>query len=72
MWLVVELHFESMAVIEDENKDLVAVHELPRRATVVSSTHPAVAFSDYLFESDSAHDACESFRDLLGLNESPG
>lgn len=56
-----------MAVVEDEEKDSAAVHQLPRRASTSLPSQPAIVISDYLFEGDSVQDAKESFRDLLNV-----
>ncbi|VDM98922.1 unnamed protein product, partial [Thelazia callipaeda] len=63
-----ELHYESTDVIEDEPKDLMAVHQLPRAAYASLSTQEAIFFTDYLFESDTAADAQRSFAEFLTLD----
>uniref|UniRef100_A0A914UVT0 Protein odr-4 homolog n=1 Tax=Plectus sambesii TaxID=2011161 RepID=A0A914UVT0_9BILA len=62
-----ELHCESMAVVEDEEKDTAAVHQLPRRVSTPLPFQSAILISDYLFEGDSVQDAKDSFRDLLSV-----
>uniref|UniRef100_A0A0R3S3L2 Protein odr-4 homolog n=1 Tax=Elaeophora elaphi TaxID=1147741 RepID=A0A0R3S3L2_9BILA len=62
-----ELHYESTDVIEDEPKDRLAVHQLPRAAYVSLPSQQAIVFTDYLFESDTANDAQQSFAEFLTL-----
>ncbi|CAG9538523.1 unnamed protein product [Cercopithifilaria johnstoni] len=62
-----ELHYESTDVIEDEPKDRLAVHQLPRAAYVSLPSQRAIVFTDYLFESDTANDAQQSFAEFLTL-----
>ncbi|VDO43915.1 unnamed protein product [Onchocerca flexuosa] len=62
-----ELHYESTDVIEDEPKDRLAVHQLPRAAYVSLPSQWAIVFTDYLFESDTANDAQQSFAEFLNL-----
>uniref|UniRef100_A0A8R1U0R7 Odorant response abnormal protein 4 n=1 Tax=Onchocerca volvulus TaxID=6282 RepID=A0A8R1U0R7_ONCVO len=62
-----ELHYESTDVIEDEPKDRLAVHQLPRAAYVSLPSQKAIVFTDYLFESDTANDAQQSFAEFLSL-----
>uniref|UniRef100_A0A0M3IUV1 Protein odr-4 homolog n=1 Tax=Ascaris lumbricoides TaxID=6252 RepID=A0A0M3IUV1_ASCLU len=66
-----ELHYESTDVIEDEQKDRISVHQLPRVVCTPLPPHPAIIFSDFLFEGDSKFDAQESFKDYLSLSISP-
>ncbi|KAL4002429.1 Olfactory receptor 4-like family protein [Acanthocheilonema viteae] len=65
-----ELHYESTDVIEDEPKDRLAVHQLPRAAYVSLPSQRAIVFTDYLFESDTANDAQQSFAEFLTLKVS--
>ncbi|VDO50972.1 unnamed protein product [Brugia timori] len=65
-----ELHYESTDVIEDEPKDRLAVHQLPRAAYVCLPSQRAIVFTDYLFESDTANDAQQSFAEFLSLKVS--
>ncbi|KAM3724895.1 Odorant response abnormal protein [Dirofilaria immitis] len=62
-----ELHYESTDVIEDEPKDRLAIHQLPRAAYASLPSHWAIVFTDYLFESDTASDAQHSFAEFLSL-----
>ncbi|KAJ1369374.1 Odr-4p [Parelaphostrongylus tenuis] len=62
-----ELQYESMDVVEDAATSLCSVHQMPRSATTMLNTHPAIVFSDYLFEADTAEDAQNNFNELLGL-----
>ena len=55
-------------MVEDESKDRVSVHQLPRKATAHLPSQPAIAFSDFLFEADSAEDARETFKELLDID----
>ncbi|VDK83993.1 unnamed protein product [Litomosoides sigmodontis] len=66
-----ELHYESTDVIEDEPKDRLAVHQLPRAAYLSLPSQRAIVFTDYLFESDTANDAQQSFAEFLTLKVSP-
>uniref|UniRef100_A0A1I7V5W4 START domain-containing protein n=1 Tax=Loa loa TaxID=7209 RepID=A0A1I7V5W4_LOALO len=45
----------------------VGVHQLPRAAYVSLPSQPAIVFTDYLFESDTAKDAQQSFAEFLTL-----
>ncbi|VDK53213.1 unnamed protein product [Anisakis simplex] len=63
-----ELHYESTDVVEDEQKDRLSVHQLPRIASTPLPSQPAIVFSDFLFEGDSKFDAHESFNDYLTLD----
>ncbi|VDM46328.1 unnamed protein product [Toxocara canis] len=63
-----ELHCESTDVVEDEQKDRVSVHQLPRIVCTALPSQPAILFNDFLFEGDSKSDAQESFKDYLSLN----
>ncbi|VDN17337.1 unnamed protein product [Gongylonema pulchrum] len=62
-----EIHYESTDVVEDEPNDRVSVHQLPRPGFASLPSQPAIVFTDYLFESDTASDAQQSFADLLTL-----
>lgn len=59
-------------MIEDEPKDRLAVHQLPRAAYLSLPSQRAIVFTDYLFESDTAYDAQQSFAEFLTLKVSPG
>ncbi|MFH4982563.1 hypothetical protein AB6A40_009272 [Gnathostoma spinigerum] len=63
-----ELHYECTDVVEDEPKDRVAVHQLPRAASTHLPSQPAIVFTDYLFEGDCKADASSSFEELLSLD----
>ncbi|VDM55924.1 unnamed protein product [Angiostrongylus costaricensis] len=62
-----ELQYESMDVVEEAAAGPCSVHQMPRPATTVLDTHPAILFSDYLFEADTVEDAQSNFDELLGL-----
>ncbi|KAK6037926.1 hypothetical protein COOONC_24570 [Cooperia oncophora] len=65
-----ELQYESMDVIEEVSAAPCSVHQMPRPATTVLHTHPAILLSDYLFEADTVEDAQKNFDELLGLKTS--
>uniref|UniRef100_A0A0N5AKC8 Protein odr-4 homolog n=1 Tax=Syphacia muris TaxID=451379 RepID=A0A0N5AKC8_9BILA len=62
-----ELHYECTEVVEDEPKDRISFHQLPRLTCVTLPTQTAIIFTDYIFEGDSAKDSQESFKELLSL-----
>ncbi|CCD70712.1 Odorant response abnormal protein 4 [Caenorhabditis elegans] len=68
----VELHYESMEVVEEERspKTGITVHQLPRPATTVLYTHPAILINDFLFEADNVEDAQKNFDDMMDLQTS--
>ncbi|CAL2037236.1 unnamed protein product [Caenorhabditis brenneri] len=68
----VELHYESMEVVEEEKspKTGITVHQLPRPATTVLYTHPAILINDFLFEADNVEDAQKNFDDMMDLQTS--
>jgi hypothetical protein len=59
-----ELHYESMCVVEDEDHDAFAIHQLPRRVLLNAN----VRYCEYLFEADSSEDVCETFKSLMDLD----
>lgn len=65
-----ELQYESMDVVEEVSASPCSVHQMPRPATTVLYTHPAILLSDYLFEADTVEDAQKNFDELLGLKTS--
>ncbi|KHJ76883.1 hypothetical protein OESDEN_23497, partial [Oesophagostomum dentatum] len=67
-----ELQYESMDVVEEGSAASCSVHQMPRPATTVLSSHPAILLSDYLFEADTPEDAQKNFEELLGLKTSFG
>lgn len=69
-----ELHYESMEVVEEERspKTGITVHQLPRPATTVLYTHPAILINDFLFEADNVEDAQKNFDDMMDLQTSIG
>uniref|UniRef100_A0A0K0DM85 Uncharacterized protein n=1 Tax=Angiostrongylus cantonensis TaxID=6313 RepID=A0A0K0DM85_ANGCA len=67
-----ELQYESMDVVEEAAAGPCSVHQMPRPATTVLDTHPAILFSDYLFEADTVEDAQSNFDELLGLKVNKG
>ncbi|VDM80419.1 unnamed protein product [Strongylus vulgaris] len=67
-----ELQYESMDVVEEGSAAPCSVHQMPRPATTVLSTHPAILLSDYLFEADTIEDARKNFDELLGLKTNLG
>lgn len=62
-----EIHCEDLLLIEEEQKDPVVVHELPRR---VFAPLPQVdlCVCDYQFHSDTAVDSLDAFKELLNLD----
>ncbi|KJH50736.1 signal peptide protein, YSIRK family [Dictyocaulus viviparus] len=67
-----ELQYESMDVVEEAIAAPCSVHQMPRSATTVLHSHPAILFTDYLFESDTVEDAQKNFDELLGLKVNKG
>ncbi|VDL71701.1 unnamed protein product [Nippostrongylus brasiliensis] len=65
-----ELQYESMDVVEEGSAAPCSVHQMPRPATTVLYTHPAILLSDYLFEADTVEDAQKNFDELMGLKTS--
>ncbi|XGW13604.1 hypothetical protein V3C99_000157 [Haemonchus contortus] len=65
-----ELQYESMDVVEEGSAAPCSVHQMPRPATTILHTHPAILLSDYLFEADTVEDAQKNFDELLGLKTS--
>ncbi|VDO46822.1 unnamed protein product [Haemonchus placei] len=65
-----ELQYESMDVVEEGSAAPCSVHQMPRPATTILYTHPAILLSDYLFEADTVEDAQKNFDELLGLKTS--
>ncbi|CAI2347747.1 unnamed protein product [Caenorhabditis sp. 36 PRJEB53466] len=68
----IELHYESMDVVEEPKsaKNGITVHQLPRPATTVLYTHPAILLNDFLFEADNVEDAQQNFDDMMDLQTS--
>ncbi|KAL6726710.1 hypothetical protein Aduo_008652 [Ancylostoma duodenale] len=62
-----ELQYESMDIVEEGSAAPCSVHQMPRPATTVLHTHPAILLSDYLFEADTIEDAQKNFDELIGL-----
>ncbi|EYB81934.1 hypothetical protein Y032_0371g136 [Ancylostoma ceylanicum] len=65
-----ELQYESMDIVEEGSAAPCSVHQMPRPATTVLHTHPAILLSDYLFEADTIEDAQKNFDELIGLKTS--
>lgn len=59
-------------MVEEVSASPCSVHQMPRPATTVLYTHPAILLSDYLFEADTVEDAQKNFDELLGLKTSIG
>uniref|UniRef100_A0A8R1ERL6 Uncharacterized protein n=1 Tax=Caenorhabditis japonica TaxID=281687 RepID=A0A8R1ERL6_CAEJA len=70
----VELHYESMEVVEEDKSSKlgVVVHQMPRPATTVLYSHPAILLNDFLFEADNVEDAQKNFDDMMDLQTSIG
>lgn len=61
-----EIHCEDLLLIEEEQKDPLVVHELPRRVfACLPQTNICVC--DYQFHSDTASDSLDAFKELLDL-----
>ncbi|CAI5446486.1 unnamed protein product [Caenorhabditis angaria] len=67
-----ELHYESMEIVEDSKAivDSCQVHQLPRPATTVLHSHPAILLNEFLFEADNVEDAQKNFDDMMDLQTS--
>lgn len=61
-----------MDIVEEGSAAPCSVHQMPRPATTVLHTHPAILLSDYLFEADTIEDAQKNFDELIGLKTSLG
>lgn len=62
-----EIHCEDLLLIEEEQKDPVVVHELPRRV-FAPLPQADVCVCDYQFHSDTAVDSLDAFKELLNLD----
>ncbi|XP_035215049.1 protein odr-4 homolog [Stegodyphus dumicola] len=61
-----EIHCEDLLLIEEEQKDPLVVHELPRRV-FAPLPQGDICVCDYQFHSDTAVDSLDAFRELLNL-----
>ncbi|GIY56107.1 protein odr-4 homolog [Caerostris darwini] len=61
-----EIHCEDLLLIEEEQKDPLVVHELPRRV-FACLPQSDVCVCDYQFHSDTASDSLDAFKELLDL-----
>jgi len=62
-----EIHCEDLLLIEEEQKDPVVVHELPRRV-FAPLPQADVCVCDYQFHSETAVDSLDAFKELLNLD----
>lgn len=61
-----EIHCEDLLLIEEEQKDPLVVHELPRRV-FAPLPQADICVCDYQFHSDTAVDSLDAFMELLNL-----
>lgn len=62
-----EIHCEDLLLIEEEQKDPLVVHELPRRV-FACLPQGDICVCDYQFHSDTASDSLDAFKELLDLD----
>ncbi|GFS71942.1 protein odr-4 homolog [Nephila pilipes] len=62
-----EIHCEDLLLIEEEQKDPLVVHELPRRV-FACLPQGDICVCDYQFHSDTPSDSLDAFKELLDLD----